>query len=276
MFVFFFSRCPQMLCQQQKIHQVFPPDMRRSNNSLNDGTSTSPRRTRAATLCHRTSSADYQCLHMCIYMLEIPRALRARFISSGFLAWVAVEMLFRNSALLTTRFQTYLSCSRNSLRSCRILNAGFGGPRQLPLRAVSCPVIQEGLSAASGRASRLYPAWPSSCILEPSRTPQTSQSPQLLKTYAIMNMYIYIYRIKRALRARNGLWNYITGLYYMIMLRNYITVCYFGIVLRNDITGLYYGIILWTYIMGLYYRIILRNDIKGLYYGMILRNHSRG
>ena len=158
-------------------------------------------------------------------MLEIPRALRARFISSGFLAWVAVEMLFRSSALLIARFQTYLSCSRNSLRSCRIPNTDSGRPRQLPLRAVSCPVIQEGLSAASGRASRLYPAWPSSCILEPSRTPQTSQSSQLLKTYAIMNMYIYIYiyRIKRALRARNGLWNDNTGLYYGTMLRNDIT-----------------------------------------------------
>ena len=50
----------------------------------------------------------------------------------------------------------------------------------------------------------------------------------------VLHIYVYIYtRIKRALRARRALRNYIMELYYGTILRNHIT----GIILRNYITG---------------------------------------
>ena len=58
-------------------------------------------------------------------------------------------------------------------------------------------------------------------------------------------MYIHT-RIKRELRARNGVRDQIMGLYY-------------GMVLVNYITGLNHAIILWIYITGLYYEEILQN-----------------
>ena len=70
--------------------------------------------------------------------------------------------------------------------------------------------------------------------------------------------------IKRALRAGTGLWNYITGSYYGIMLQNDITeLCnriYYRIILRNYIMDLYSVIISWEYITDLYKGIVLRKN----------------
>ena len=74
----------------------------------------------------------------------------------------------------------------------------------------------------------------------------------------ILDIYIYT-RIKRALRARRGLQNYMMGLYY-----GTITELYYWIILRDNITELYYGIILQENITDLCYRIILRDNITEL------------
>ena len=70
--------------------------------------------------------------------------------------------------------------------------------------------------------------------------------------YAI-HIYIYTYsRIKRALRARSGLQNYITELCYRIIVRTCITELHYGIRLRNYVPGLYYVMTLLDDIMELY------------------------
>ena len=64
------------------------------------------------------------------------------------------------------------------------------------------------------------------------------------------------------------------------MLLNYLTGLYYGIILRDCITGLYYeiifGIMLRTYIMGSYKGIILWDDIIELYYKIIFMKSTPG
>ena len=67
---------------------------------------------------------------------------------------------------------------------------------------------------------------------------------QLIKVFpSYIHMHIHIYNIytytsiKRVLRARRGLRNYIMGLYYSTILWNCITGQYYGTILRNYITG---------------------------------------
>ena len=73
------------------------------------------------------------------------------------------------------------------------------------------------------------------------------------------------------------LWNYITGMYYIIVLR---TELYYGITLHSCTTeldlGLRYENTLWGYITELDYGIILRNHTMGLHYRIRLRDYTEG
>ena len=59
-------------------------------------------------------------------------------------------------------------------------------------------------------------------------------------SYIYIYIYIYITRIRRALRANNGLRKYITELYYGIVSQDYIMDLDYGVILQNCITGLCY------------------------------------
>ena len=89
--------------------------------------------------------------------------------------------------------------------------------------------------------------------------------------YISICIYTYFNWIKRALRAREGSWNYIMELYYGIIWGNYITGTYYGIILRKCSTGLYYWIKLRNCIT-----VILRDNITELYHGIILGDYITG